>query len=174
MTLPICVADTKTRRYGRTSSAIPTDGMSGDLKVLHTRRHSRMLFGDKVTQPSTARVPKAPAAALSSCTIYLEKSPRAWDRSFSWDCPIDTHRPLCPQLPPVPWITHTALLPQIRSRYRTEQGWENSRSVQAWLINKQQPKRLSVGSPGGAFMRERRLGNDDVEEVAVCTERSPW
>ena len=56
----------------------------------------------------------------------------------------------------------------------TEQGWENSRSVQAWLINKQQPKRLSVGSPGGAFMRERRLGNDDVEEVAVCTERSPW
>lgn len=70
--------------------------------------------------------------------------------------------------------THTTLLPQIRSRCRTDQGWENSRSAQARLINKQQPKKLSVGSPGGAFMRERRFGNDDVEEAVVCTEWSLW
>lgn len=70
--------------------------------------------------------------------------------------------------------THTTFLPQIRSRCRTDQGWENSRSAQARLINKQQPKKLSVGSAGGAFMRERRFGNDDVEEAVVCTEWSLW
>lgn len=35
-------------------------------------------------------------------------------------------------------------------------------------------KNNSVGSPRGIFMRERRFGNDDVEEAVVCTEWSPW